>query len=268
MSRKRFICTICESTWDEFLECCMVCNNWGTFIPNMSKQVLPRPEKSFVKTAAELHEIEDNTVYWSDLCREILGGDPEDDPFIMTMYGLPGSGKSTLSLRLAGSLKVESLYVAAEEGGTSTMRKKLKLLDIKSDKLYITDEIDLGRIVNLAKQVFAQWVFIDSLHVANMLAEDLDALKSHGFNVVVVLHSTKDGMYKGNTAIGHLCDVEVQCHKMNYRVPIKSRFGIPREDWTPILPQEERADNEDHRGGGSGDDETYDWDSIWEEIDE
>lgn len=173
---------------------------------------------SGVMSARELNKAKFTTLRFTGKWRRVIG--LPTVPFKIMFYGLPGSGKSSLSLQfanyLATSLKMSVLYVASEEGLTATMADKLKRFGVDSPNIFLTDKLPAD---------FSPYdvVFIDSVNHAGLEAEDLrqlDTSKSY----VYVFQSTKDGKFRGSNDFLHDVDVCVKVDKMVASAE-KNRFG-------------------------------------------
>lgn len=140
--------------------------------------------------------------------------------FRFMVYGKPGNGKSTFSLRLAGYLSKQLdkrvLYVAGEEKFGYTLQEKLERLNVANANLYIATE---------CPKDFSGYdvIFIDSVNTLGLEAEELQAMpknKAYCF----VFQSTKDGNYRGTQEFAHDADVVVKVENM-VAVTEKNRFG-------------------------------------------
>ncbi len=141
-------------------------------------------------------------------------------PFKIMLYGLPGSGKSSLSLQfanyLATSLNMRVLYVASEEGLTYTMQDKLRRFGVNSPNITLVEGLpeDLSPF---------DVVFIDSV---NHIGLDAAALRNlnPSKSYVYVFQSTKDGKFRGGNDYLHDVDVCIKVDKM-IATAEKNRFG-------------------------------------------
>lgn len=169
-------------------------------------------------TAAELATKSFHTLPFTGKWLRIIGR--PTPPFKIMFYGLPGSGKSSISLQfakyLADNLGQKVLYVASEEGLNYTMQDKLRRFGVASPNIMIVESLPAD---------FSAYdvVFIDSVNHAGLEAEELrklDPTKSY----VYVFQSTKDGKFRGSNDYLHDVDVCVKVHEMTAQ-PEKNRFG-------------------------------------------
>ncbi len=169
-------------------------------------------------SAADLVGRKFNTLPFTGKWLRIIGR--PTPPFKIMFYGLPGSGKSSLSLQfanyLATSLHQRVLYVASEEGLNYTMQEKLQRFKVTSPNIMIVDKLP----ANLS---FYDVVFIDSVNHSGLDAVQLRALDQTK-SYVYVFQSTKDGKFRGSNDYLHDVDVCIKVHEMMAQ-PEKNRFG-------------------------------------------
>ncbi len=141
-----------------------------------------------------------------------LIGKPEK-VFSGMVWGLPKGGKSNLAIRLADYLQEyfgEVLYVAAEEGESATLQEKFK--DIGGSKVTILVSKDRNEIRDYIKSHPFDFVFIDSINVANIDNDFLEIIKQANpkKSFVSVVQATKGGNFKGEQSLEHNCDFVIK----------------------------------------------------------
>jgi predicted ATP-dependent serine protease len=148
---------------------------------------------------------------------EVLGSLPKNFKFLV--YGLPGSGKSTFCLLFADKFNGNTLYCAIEEGFSESFSEKIVRWEITSSKITVSDAKSLREIKNdLVSCGGVSLVIMDSLSLIE--TPDLTDIAQ-----IWIVHSTKDGHYKGDSDLGHVVDVILRCDSGAAFVE-KNRFGV------------------------------------------
>lgn len=161
------------------------------------------------------------TIQLSPQLRKLLG-EPED-PFKILIHGLPGSGKTTLAMRIAHSLaeynQLRVLFVSAEEGVSYKAKKRIDQLELYSPNMYISAELP----ANLQPY---DVVAIDSITTLGISPEELrDLYRSNpSVSFILVSQSTKSGTARGSLEYEHDADITIRCDVMVAHV-VKNRFG-------------------------------------------
>lgn len=127
------------------------------------------------------------------------------------IFGLPKSGKSTFAMHFAKYLADtfgQVLYVAAEEGFSSTLQNKVKAFGLNSDRIHFSNFRDAQNIKNLLDTGEFDFVFIDSVNYIKISPEEIEEIKAEhpNLSIITIQQATKDGSYKGDTAYAHNCD--------------------------------------------------------------
>ena len=154
-------------------------------------------------SSSDLANMEFETIGLQGKYRKLIG-DPSRG-FMAMVYGLPKSGKSTLSIDFARHLAQNHgrvLYAALEEGFGYTLKEKFERLNAIHPNLIIAEKLP----ENLSSFDF---VFIDSVSKAGMTIEQLVRLHKQFPRTafVFIFHSTKDGNFRGGQQFAH----EVDC---------------------------------------------------------
>lgn len=136
----------------------------------------------------------------------------------MTIFGMPGQGKSTFALDFADSLTQyfgNVIYCSPEEGVSVSMQNKLHRLKITNPKLFIEDFTDIPSLQRKIKETHrAGAVFMDSATHVNLSTKEIidfvDWCEKSDVICVIVLHATKTGDYKGNSQVVHAVDTNIE----------------------------------------------------------
>jgi DNA repair protein RadA/Sms len=170
---------------------------------------------------------------------------------ILLVGGEPGIGKSTLMLQVSGiiSRNKKVLYISGEE---SLQQLKLRSARIKleSDKLYLANETDLGRILDYVKDIKPYMVVIDSIQTiynpefsqsAGTLTQIKESAallasvcKSLEVSLFLIGHITKEGTIAGPKILEHIVDSVIYFEgqrESQFRIlrAVKNRFGATDE---------------------------------------
>jgi predicted ATP-dependent serine protease len=221
-------CYICGSQYNEYQIKCSDCGDKLTIVHSCFPL-------SFKKKGVSAKDINmGNQDYYQIAGFEFLGDFVKNERISLAVYGAPGSGKSSFLLSFANTISKKgskSLYIAAEEGRKSaTFRKKLEIFSITNPFLFFEDKLTVPEIIEKVSDLGVKNLFIDSVSSMRLKPSEGRYIKDKlnaGF-VAFLLHSTKDGKYKGGTDWIHDCDVEIKAETGIART-IKNRYGEPKE---------------------------------------
>lgn len=167
--------------------------------------------------------------------REFLGEIPADAS--MSLWGPPGSGKSTLAMDVAlvlADLHGKGIYCSSEEGPGPSLQNKIKRLKAEHENIFVDDFDGFEKLKNKIDVSKARFVIVDSVSKSRIRVADfesfLDWCKAHQVISIFILHTTKEGTYKGPTEYIHNPDIEIQVDTGVGRIHNKNRFQeTPRE---------------------------------------
>lgn len=134
--------------------------------------------------------------------------------FHMMVFGIPKSGKSILCTQFARYLADNFgsvLYVAAEEGFSLTLQKKLKEFGATSPNLHYANFREFNQIATALQNNDFNFVFLDSVNFMKITPEQLRELKAanKGVSFITIQQATKDGKFRGSQEYAHDADVIV-----------------------------------------------------------
>lgn len=171
-------------------------------------------------SSTQLPKMQFETIGLTGKYKDLIG-DPSVG-FSAMIFGLPKSGKSTLSIDFARHLAENHgkvLYVAIEEGFGYTLKEKFERLNAMHPNLVIAEKLpdDLSAF---------KFVFIDSVSKARLTSQDLTRLrkKNPGTAFIFIFHTTKDGNFRGQQDFAH--DVDVIIEVENGVAKANGRFGV------------------------------------------
>ena len=262
MAKKKtslFECQHCGYQLSKWMGKCPDCGGWDSFIELSSTQqeVLKQTSK-VASTASKAYAIttikQDDVKRFSSFNEEfdlVLGGGIV--PGSLTLIGgSPGVGKSTLLLKVAGSIAESGkkvLYVSGEES-LGQIKLRADRLNANSDNLFLLPEIKLDEIMDELLRDDYEVVIIDSIQtmynsnltsspgsvtqVREITFELMRKAKQSNISMFIIGHITKDGAIAGPRVLEHMVDTvlyfEGEASKeIRMLRAFKNRFGSTSE---------------------------------------
>ncbi len=262
MAKKKtslFECQHCGEQSTKWLGKCPNCGSWDSFIElNQEQQEVLKQTSKVINTSSKATPItqikQDDVVRFSSYNDEfdlVLGGGIV--PGSLTLIGgSPGVGKSTLLLKVAGSIAKSGkkvLYVSGEES-SGQIKLRANRLDSNHEDLYLLSEIRLEEIQDeLLRERYAV-VIIDSIQtiyssnltsapgsvsqVREITFELMRKAKESDIAMFIIGHITKDGSIAGPRVLEHMVDTvlyfEGEASKeLRMLRGFKNRFGSTSE---------------------------------------
>ena len=134
--------------------------------------------------------------------------------FHMMVYGRPKQGKSYFCFDIAQYLSNfgKVLYIAAEEGFSATLQKKLEDMGGDNDNLDFANFRDYETIKNALPGHDYRFVVIDSVNYIRIEPEQIEELKADNprMALITVQQATKDGKFRGSQQFAHNCDIIIE----------------------------------------------------------
>lgn len=144
-------------------------------------------------------------------------------PFRLLIHGAPGSGKTTLALRLASSLarhnRLRVLIVSIEEGVGYLAKRRVEALGLQSENLYLS--------AALPKELSAyDVVVVDSITALGKSPAELRELYTSypALSWVLISQNRKDGRARGSLEFEHDVNTTIRCENL-LGTAVKNRFG-------------------------------------------
>ena len=262
MAKKKislFECQHCGEQSSKWLGKCPNCDSWDSFIElNQEQQeVLKQTIKVSNSTskAKPITEIlQDDVSRFSSFNYEfdlVLGGGIV--PGSLTLIGgSPGVGKSTLLLKVAGSIAKSNkkvLYVSGEESA-GQIKLRANRLEANSDNLFLLSEIKLEEIMDELLRGNYEVCIIDSIQtiysssltsapgsvsqVREITFELMRKAKESNIAMFIIGHITKDGSIAGPRVLEHMVDTVLYfegeaSRELRMLRGFKNRFGSTSE---------------------------------------
>ena len=159
--------------------------------------------------------------------------------FHMMVYGRPKQGKSYFCFDLAQYLSNfgKVLYIAAEEGFSATLQKKLEDMGGDNDNLDFANFRDYDTIKNALPGHDYRFVVIDSVNYIRIEPEQIEELKADNprMALITVQQATKDGKFRGSQQFAHNCDIIIEV--IQGVVHSTGRFAPPSEMAIFVAPE-------------------------------
>ncbi|QKF82444.1 DNA repair protein RadA [Halarcobacter ebronensis] len=262
MAKKKtslFECQHCGEQSTKWLGKCPNCGSWDSFIElNQEQQEVLKQTAKVVNTtskATPITQIEQDDVSrfssYNDEFDLVLGGGIV--PGSLTLIGgSPGVGKSTLLLKVAGSIAHSGkkvLYVSGEES-SGQIKLRANRLEANSERLYLLSEIKLDEILDELLREDYEVCIIDSIQtiysssitsapgsvsqVREITFELMRKAKESDIAMFIIGHITKDGSIAGPRVLEHMVDTVLYfegeaSRELRMLRGFKNRFGSTSE---------------------------------------
>lgn len=208
-----YYCAQCMARAQVKAAWCTVCGAVNSFLPAMWTPAAEVLADTATMTARELHRITSEFLDLAEDLARVFGRLPAK-PFVVAIFGPPGSLKSTTMLRLASWLCQvwgPCVYASLEEAFSPSLCERLRRLEIVDESLIFTAANDLGVLLDIAEKHHAKALFIDSLTESCLSADDVARIvRETGLAVVFTLHATKKGDAGGRLSLLHVADTVVR----------------------------------------------------------
>ena len=251
-SKKIFECNNCGHQSSKWTGKCVECNEWNT----LSERILSSSKKNSVLNSFKIPQ----------LINDIKGESSEriqinDNEFnrvignglvngsVILLGGEPGIGKSTLSLKIALTLKLKVLYISGEESNQQ-IKLRANRLNYQNNQCFIYNETEINSIIKTSDEVTPKLIIIDSIQT--VYNSEIDAIpgsvsqikysaevlikyaKERSIPIIIIGHITKDGSIAGPKVLEHMVDTVLQFegdknHLYRLVRSIKNRFGSTNE---------------------------------------
>lgn len=251
-SKKIFQCISCFHETSKWTGKCGECGEWNT----VSERIVSKSSKSSIlrtiKTPQRISEISGDKaerIPVNDLEFNRVIGNGLVKGSVILLGGEPGIGKSTLTLKIALTLKEKVLYISGEESNEQ-IKLRANRLKFNNDSCYIYNETEVNTILKTCEEVLPTLIIIDSIQT--IYTQEIDAIpgsvsqikhsaeilikyaKEKLIPIIIIGHITKDGAIAGPKVLEHMVDTVLQFegdknHLYRLVRSIKNRFGSTNE---------------------------------------
>lgn len=245
-----FACQSCGAQSPKWLGRCPDCEQWNSYVEEVSSSVESVPAEAVVAPLEHLHtkgDCDARLPTGLPGLDRVLGGGLVPGTLVL-LGGEPGIGKSTLLLQVGSGvagLAGEVLYASGEESA-GQVRLRADRLEIREPRLFVFAETDVSAIVAEAGRRAPALLIVDSIQAVrepalsssagtvSQVRESASALqrfaKTRGVPVILIGHVTKDGSLAGPKSLEHLVDavVSIEGERSSARRILrgtKNRFG-------------------------------------------
>ncbi len=265
-----FFCQECGYESAKWLGKCPGCGQWNTFV----EETISKQKNEAVRLLPSSEPIGIREIVYDDLLRidtgiqelnRVLGGGMVSGA-LMLLAGDPGIGKSTLTMQVAGRIKLDTpiLYVSGEES-RQQLKMRAQRLGVENERLFILTENNLSTIEKQVKKFQPKFVILDSIQTVYLpeissapgsvsqlrecTGRVLQWAKGLDISIILVGHVTKDGSVAGPRVLEHMVDAvlffEGERHN-HFRIlrTLKNRFGSTNE--IGVFEMQERGLREVH----------------------
>ena len=251
-SKKIFECNNCGHQSSKWTGKCIECNEWNT----LSERILSSSKNSSVINSLKIPQLindikgeESERIQISDKEFNRVIGNGLVKGSVILLGGEPGIGKSTLSLKIALTLKLKVLYISGEES-SEQIKLRANRLNYHNDQCFIYNETEINTIIKTSDEVNPKLIIIDSIQT--IYNDQIDAIpgsisqirysaeilikyaKERSIPIIIIGHITKDGAIAGPKVLEHMVDTVLQFegdknHLYRLVRSIKNRFGSTNE---------------------------------------
>jgi hypothetical protein len=140
-------------------------------------------------------------------------GDHANKHDVLVVHGRAGSAKSHYATKLLASLQQggKALYISTEENLSDRIRERLSRYN--ANGVYYVRAYSANDILSYVQNSQPRYLALDSLSNLGLSNDEekalMKALKRMVDFLVIILHATKDGNYRGSSSILHEADLEV-----------------------------------------------------------
>lgn len=253
--RKIYICSNCGAKYLKWQGQCDECGSWNSLVEDVEKEEVKKKEKkAIVEFSSRRYLLKDistkplekiNTGI-DEFDRVLTGGVIKGQ--VVLVGGIPGIGKSTLMMEIAGSFASKGflvLYISGEES-PHQLSQRADRLGIRNDKIIVESITDISEIIKEIDEIKPDIVIVDSiqtiyhpefgsspsspLQIRECSWEFVKLAKSRDIIFFLLGQVTKEGEFAGPKLLEHIVDTVLYFENDKtggYRIlrSFKNRFG-------------------------------------------
>ncbi|MEZ4813588.1 MAG: DNA repair protein RadA [Bdellovibrionota bacterium] len=267
--KTHFVCQDCGANTAQWSGKCFECGAWNSLV-EFKEAKLPGASKRSVAVGTSVVGVKTLDLFankeqqnrtssgFSEVDRVLGGGFLQNS--ILLLGGIPGIGKSTLLLQIAGKLagSKKCLIVSGEESGVQ-VAERAKRLGLGLEKIEFLSTNDLDLTLQQLQNDKPEFIIIDSVQtlassslessagtvsqIREVTQRLMEYAKSNNSVVVLVGHVTKEGSLAGPKLLEHMVDAVFYFENLNegaLRIlrTQKNRFGSANESAVFEMNQE------------------------------
>lgn len=252
-----FECQHCGFTTPKWMGKCTNCGGWDSFLElNERQQESIKHTKSSVQTKAlSINQVKEEEIFRfssNDIELDMVLGGGIVPGSLTLIGGSPGVGKSTLLLKVGGSIAKSGksvLYVSGEESA-SQIKLRANRLGANHDELYLLSEIRLEQVLTELEHREYGFIIIDSIQtlysdaissapgsvtqVREITFQLMRIAKERNIAIFIIGHITKEGSIAGPRVLEHMVDTVLyfegdSSQELRILRGFKNRFGATSE---------------------------------------
>ena len=256
----QYVCSSCGAKAPQMIGRCPVCGEWGTYEEEVRStkddvrfSVSGRGLSSANSHPQRLQDVVATNEMRLDMrngeFNRVLGGGLVPGSLVL-LGGEPGIGKSTLALQVLMQQGERKTFYASGEESARQIKLRAERLAGNAEKLYISSETSLEKILEQVKDLAPEIVVIDSIQtigteaveasigsltqVRECAARILEFAKTRNIPFIIIGHINKEGSLAGPKVLEHIVDTVLQFEgdqQYMYRIlrAQKNRFGSTSE---------------------------------------
>lgn len=252
-----FECQHCGFTTPKWMGKCTNCGGWDSFLElSAHQQESIKHTKSSVHTKAlSINQVKEEEIFRfssNDIELDMVLGGGIVPGSLTLIGGSPGVGKSTLLLKVGGSIAKSGksvLYVSGEESA-SQIKLRANRLGANHDELYLLSEIRLEQVLTELEHREYGFIIIDSIQtlysdaissapgsvtqVREITFQLMRIAKERNIAIFIIGHITKEGSIAGPRVLEHMVDTVLyfegdSSQELRILRGFKNRFGATSE---------------------------------------
>lgn len=254
-----FVCSECNHVVNRFLIKCPGCENFNTLVEQIADQE-EKANRSGLKSSGAVKPVKRaaniTSLSAKDITRtatgikeldRVLGGGFVDAQVIL-FAGQAGSGKSTLSLKIAETFAEKSIKVLYSSGEESEQQIGLRArrMNISHENILVINETNLETVLGYIEEEEPGLLIVDSLQTiasseipgsVGSVAQSKEAAhaltrlaKLKNIRMILVNQLVKDGNFAGSENLQHVVDTALMLESdkdspLKFLRATKNRFG-------------------------------------------
>lgn len=249
--KKRYVCNECGYVSLNWIGKCPECLTWNSFVEEVAidvpKYLVKKEDRDLILNIDNLEEEESSLLRTKIEKVNNFFGEGITAGSVILLTGEPGVGKSTFLLFLANILddSKKKYYFSGEES-SSQIKKRVNRLKLKNINLYVSNENNVEKIIEICKRDKPDIIFLDSIqtcfssHVDTLIGTVsqikycssllVQFAKAYSIPLIITGHVTKTGEIAGPKVMEHMVDVVIFFESefnFYYRVIrcLKNRYG-------------------------------------------
>lgn len=215
-----WVCS-CGAKAEERLQICPRCGRWSEYKPVVTVPNRGVSNSTRVVSGADLMADGMSSTKLKGIWSTLFP-DGVSLPFMITVWGRPGVGKTQLGLKSANDWNGSPMFLALETGLGASIKSLMAYLETWDFDL--SSPVDWESIQEVA--VGYDYIVLDSLQSFSMSPAALRAeFVNNGISLMVLSQTNTSGDVRGGMASLHEADVSIELPELGRFNIVKNRFG-------------------------------------------